>query len=223
MISVIITGTTGMVGEGVLHECLNSPLVSKVLSVGRKSNGVVHPKHKELIVSSLDKIAEHTDIIREYNVCLFCAGISSIGKTEEEYTEITYTATLAFARAFLAASPGSGFQYISGKSTDSTEKGKVMWARVKGRTENEILNLGFSRAFAVRPGYLHPTPGLKNTLKYYKYITPLYPVLRVLFPGSVSLLSELGLAMIEAAVHGYSSRVLEVKDIKTLASLHKSR
>ena len=131
---------------------------------------------------------------------------------------MTYTLTLHFAETLSRLNPEMTFGYISGKSTDSTEKGSLMWARVKGKTENDLMKLPFKQVYAFRPGYMHPTPGLKNTLPYYKYFTWLYPLLRKVLPGSVSTLREMALAMINAALYGYEKQVLEVRDIVTLAN-----
>jgi NAD-dependent epimerase/dehydratase family protein len=218
-IKAIITGTTGMVGEGVLHECLQHPMVEAVLIVNRKPLGVEHPKLKEIIHKDFFDITPIQDQLKGYNACFFCLGVSSVGMKEPEYYKLTYTLTMDFAETLAKLNPDMVFEYISGASTDSTEKGRLMWARVKGKTENDLAKLPFKEEYNFRPGYMHPTPGLKNTNKYYKYITWLYPILRLLTPNSVSKLSELGLAMINAAVYGYDKQILEVKDINQLAHL----
>src|ERR1700744_2575959 len=216
-IKAIITGTTGMVGEGVLHECLQHPMVEAVLIVNRKPLGVEHPKLKEIIHKDFFDISSIEDQLKGYNACFFCLGVSSVGMKEPEYYKLTYTLTMGFAETLAKLNPDMTFEYISGASTDSTENGRLMWARVKGKTENDLAKLPFKQEYNFRPGYMHPTPGLKNTNKYYKYITWLYPILRRLTPNSVSKLSELGLAMINAAVYGYDKQILEVKDINQLA------
>jgi hypothetical protein len=217
-IKVIITGATGMVGEGVLHECLQHPLVEKVLIVNRRPAGITHPKLKEIIHQDFFDISAIADQLKGYDACFFCLGVSSVGMNESEYYNLTYTLTLKFATTLSRVNPGMIFEYISGASTDSTEKGRLMWARVKGKTENDLMKLPFRKVYNFRPGYMHPTPGLKNTNKYYKYITWLYPILRRIAPNSVSKLSEVGLAMINAAVYGYDKQVLEVRDINVLAA-----
>jgi hypothetical protein len=216
-IRAILTGATGMVGEGVLHECLNHPDVEQVLVVNRKPCGVTHPKLTEIIHADFYDLSSIETKLSGYNACFFCLGTSVIGKTEEQYTKITYTLTMHFAETVCRQNPGMVFCYISGASTDTTEQGRMMWARVKGKTENDLMKLPFKAVYNFRPGYMHPTPGLKNTLKSYKYITWMYPFLRAIFPGKVTTLAELGHAMINVARDGYDKNILEVKDILTLS------
>ncbi len=216
---VIVTGVTGMVGEGVMHACLNHADITEVLIVGRRPYGGTHPKLKELVHSDLYNIEPVANQLTGYDACYFCLGTTSVGKNEEEFTKTTYDLTLSFAKILVSVNPNMTFTYISGTGTDSTEKGKTMWARVKGRTENDLLKLPFKQAFMFRPGYLHPTKGLKNTLPYYKYITWLYPVFKVLFPNMVSALNDLGLAMINVTQKGYTKSIIEVKDINNLAKM----
>lgn len=170
--NVIITGATGMVGEGVLLECLANEAVESVLIVNRKHYELSHPKLKELLVADFMQLGQHNSEIKGFDACFFCAGVSSVGMKEEKYTRITYDTTLAFAKAFLANNPNSVFTYVSGASTDSTEKGRVMWARVKGRTENDLIKLPFKGVYNFRPGAMTPYPGQKNWNKLYKYILP---------------------------------------------------
>ena len=217
-INVIITGATGMVGEGVLHECLLDPQVSTVLIINRKPAGITDPKLKEIIHPDFFNMSPIASQLGGYDACFFCLGVSSVGMKEPEYYQLTYTLTLGFAETLSKVNPAMVFCYISGASTDSTEKGKSMWARVKGKTENDLMKLAFKKVYNFRPGYMHPTPGLKNTLKFYKYISWLYPVFRKLFPKQVSTLKELGQAMIHSAQNGYEKNILEVKDIITLAN-----
>jgi nucleoside-diphosphate-sugar epimerase len=216
-LKVIVTGATGMVGEGVVHECLQHPLIDGVLIVNRKPFGVTHPKLKEIIHADFFDLTTIEDQLKGYDTCYFCLGVSSVGMKEPEYYKLTYTLTLNFAETLARFKPGMTFEYISGASTDSTENGSSMWARVKGKTENDLAKLPFNKEYNFRPGYMHPTPGLRNTNKYYKYITWLYPLLKLIFPNKVSTLAELGLAMINASIYGYEKQVLEVKDIKILA------
>jgi len=215
-IRAIITGVTGMVGEGVLHECLLSPQVEAVLVINRKPCGITHPKLKEIIHADFYDFSPIENQLSGYNACFFCLGVSSIGMKEPDYYKVTYTLTLHVAQTLCKLNPDMTFCYVSGGSTDSTEKGKVMWARVKGKTENDLMKLPFKQVFAFRPGYMHPTKGLKNTNKYYKYISWMYPFFRKFFPNAVSELRELGLAMIHS-VDGYNKKILEVKDINALA------
>jgi uncharacterized protein YbjT (DUF2867 family) len=216
-LKVIITGATGMVGEGVLNESLQHPDVEEVLVINRKPCGVVHPKLTEIIHTDFFDLSAISGQVKGYDACFFCLGVSSIGMKEEAFTKFTYTLTMNFATMLLKHNPEMTFCYISGASTDSTEKGRVMWARVKGRTENDLFKLPFKKVYAFRPGFMKPTKGLKNTLSFYKYVNWLYPLLRGLFPGSVSTLKELGLSMIHVLTKGYHKNVLEVKDIVELA------
>src|SRR5476651_994319 len=216
-LKTIITGATGMVGEGVLHECLLNEDVAEVLVIGRKTCSVVHPKLKEIIHADFFDLSAIESQLSGYNACYFCLGVSSVGMKEPEYYKLTYTLTLNVAQTLSKHNTDMTFCYISGASTDSTEKGKQMWARVKGKTENALMKLPFKQVFAFRPGYMHPTKGLKNTLPFYKYMSWMYPFFRIVFPKMVSTLAELGRAMINASRFGYEKQILEVKDIVTLA------
>lgn len=214
---VIITGATGMVGEGVLHECLQSNEITDVLIINRKPYDLSHPKLKEIVHSDFHDISPITAQLKGYDACFFCLGVSVVGLNEEQYHRITYDLTIHVAETLVAQNPGMVFCYVSGASTDSTEKGKTMWARIKGKTENQLLRMSFRRAYMFRPGFMRPTPGLKNTLKLYKIIGWLYPVLKLLFPNSGCTLKEVGYAMINSVSKGYDRQVLEVKDIVALA------
>lgn len=216
-IKIIITGTTGMVGEGVLLECLENPQVTAVLSVSRRTTGKTHPKLKEYLVPDFLKLAVNDETLKGYDACFFCAGISSIGMKEEQYRVITYYTTLHFARVLLHQNPGMTFIYVSGRGTDSTEKGRSMWARVKGRTENDLLKAGFSNAFMFRPAFMKAVPGQQFTLRAYRYLSWLYPVLKAIAPNSVSTLQQVGRAMINAVTKGSERHLLEVKDINALS------
>ena len=252
-LKVIITGVTGMVGEGVLLECLENPAVQQVLTVSRKSSGWQHPKLKECIVpdflqldvdaipaAAIPSAANPADPatanasanpadpapsslraqLSGYDACFFCAGISSIGMNEADYTRITYDTTLHFAQQLVRLNRDMVFDYVSGSHTDSTEKGKVMWARVKGRTENALTKLSFKGVYNFRPGLMRPMPGQKNIKPLLKVLgTILYPVFRLLMPGQVMTLSEVGQAMINSVTKGYPKQILEIKDIKALAKL----
>lgn len=215
-IRAIVTGATGMVGEGVLHECLQSPEVEAVLIINRKPSGYTHPKLIEIIHQDFFGFAPIKAQLKGYNACFFCLGVSSVGMKEEEYTKMTYTLTMHVAETLSKLNPDMTFCYVSGSATDSTEKGRSMWARVKGKTENDLMKLPFKAVYNFRPGYMHPTPGLKNTLPYYKYLSWMYPVVRKVFPGAVSTLAELGQAMIKVATKGYEKPILEVKDFVSL-------
>lgn len=208
-----------MVGEGVLHECLLHPDVESVLIINRKPSGIISPKLKEIVHQDFFDLSPIREQLKGYNACFFCLGVSSVGMKESEYYRLTYTLTMNFAIELGQANSDMILSYISGASTDSTEKGKLMWARVKGKTENDLQKLPFKRVYLFRPGFLKATPGQKNTLKLYKYIGWLYPVIKALFPNSGSTLKELGLAMINASTKGYDKNILEVKDIISVAKL----
>ncbi len=206
-----------MVGEGVMHECLQHPDVETVLIINRRPSGFNHPKLTEIVHADFFDISPIRDQLSGYNACYFCLGVSSVGMKEPEYYRLTYTLTLNVAQALSELNPDMVFCYVSGGGTDSTEKGRSMWARVKGKTENDLMKLPFKKVYAFRPGYMHPTPGLINTNKYYKYITWMYPFMRWVFPGGVSTLAELGQAMINITLFGYDKQIIEVKDIVKLA------
>ncbi|MFI5237978.1 MAG: NAD-dependent epimerase/dehydratase family protein, partial [Ignavibacteriales bacterium] len=184
-IRAIITGVTGMVGEGVLHECLLHPDIESVLVINRKPCGVKHNKLKEIIHKDFFDLSSIKNQLAGHNACYFCAGVSSVGKKEDEYKRITYDLTLNFANTLVKLNPEMTFCYVSGVGTDSTEKGRSMWARVKGKTENDLMKLPFKAAYMFRPGYIQPTKGLKNSYKIYKVFTPFYPILKTLFPKYV--------------------------------------
>jgi uncharacterized protein YbjT (DUF2867 family) len=216
-IRVIITGATGMVGEGVMHECLLNADVEAVLSISRKPSGVTHPKLKEIVHGDFFNLSSIENQLSGYNACYFCLGVSSIGMKEPEYTKMTYTLTMHVAETLCHLNPEMTFCYVSGASTDSTEKGKSMWARVKGKTENDLMKLPFKAVYNFRPGFLHATKGAKNTLPMYKYISWMYPVVRALFPGAACTLKELGLAMISVTLYGADKHIVEVRDIVALS------
>jgi hypothetical protein len=205
-----------MVGEGVLYECLNHPDVESVLVINRRTCGVNHPKLKEILHDDFYDFSRVENQLKDYNACFFCLGTTSVGKSEEVYTHITFDLTKAFADTLLKHNLDMTFCYVSGSGTDSTEKGKIMWARVKGRTENYLIKL-FQKAYMFRPGIILPTKGLKNTLTMYKIFSPLLPIVKLLFPKNVCSLKEIGIAMINTVTKGYEKNVLEVEDIKTLA------
>lgn len=216
-IKAIITGVTGMVGEGVLHECLLRNEVEQVLVINRRPCGFEHPKLKEIVHQDFFDVSPIADQLKGYNACYFCLGVSSVGMKEQEYYHLTYALTLGVAKVLSDNNPDMVFCYVSGAGTDSTEKGRSMWARVKGKTENDLMKLSFKKVYAFRPGYMHPTPGLKNTNKYYKYISWMYPFLKLIFPNGASTLAELGEAMINITLNGYDKQIIEVKDIIKLA------
>ncbi len=221
-IRAIITGATGMVGEGVLHICLQHPDVEAVLVINRKPCGVTHPKLKEIIHADFFDLSPIENQLSGYNACFFCLGVSSIGMKEPEYYRLTYTLTLHVAGTLSRLNPDMDFCYISGAGTDSSEKGRSMWARVKGKTENHLMQLPFRQVYAVRPGFIKAIKGFKRTHPFYRYVSWLFPVGRALFPGGFCTLQELSLAMIHIVQHGYSKKVIEGKDIIQLAKSHSS-
>ncbi|GAB4056347.1 Rossmann-fold NAD(P)-binding domain-containing protein [Spirosoma litoris] len=215
-INAIITGATGMVGEGVLIECLQHPDVEQVLVINRKPGGVSHPKLKEIILKDFFNLAPIESQLSGYNACFFCLGVSSVGMKDDEYKHLTYDLTMNFANTLAKLNPDLTFEYVSGAGTDSTEKGRLAWARVKGATENALMRL-FKHSYMMRPGFMKATAGQKNVKSYYKYIDWLYPIGRALYPAGFSTLQELALAMIKSATIGYEKQILEVKDIVALA------
>jgi len=202
-----------MVGEGVMLECFEHPDVESVLVVTRRQSGFSHPKLKEIIVPDFFNLSAIESQLAGYDACYFCLGVSSIGMKEDDYRHVTYDLTINFAKTVSKLNSDMTFCYVSGKSTDSSEKGKLMWARVKGKTENDLMKLAFKQVFAFRPGFIKATKGQKNTLKYYKYFAWLYPILKVIYPSGACTLKEIALAMINVTEKGYSKHILEVNDI----------
>lgn len=216
-IKAIITGTTGMVGEGVLHECLLHDDVEQVLVINRKPCGISHPKLKEIIHADFYDFSAIEQQLTGYNACFFCLGVSSVGMKEADYYKLTYTLTMHVASTLSKQNAEMVFCYVSGTGTDSAEKGRIMWARVKGKTENDLLKLPFKKVYNFRPSIIEPTKGLKNTLSLYKYLGWLTPLIRLIAPNQICTLKEVGLAMINAAGKGYDKQTVEVKDIVALA------
>lgn len=216
-IRAVIFGATGMVGEGVLHQALQDAHVESVLVIGRRSCNLRHQKLKELIHHDFYDYSAIEDQLRGFNACFFCLGVSSIGMNEKEYSRVTYDLTMCAARTLVRLNPGMTFCYVSGVGTDSTEKGRSMWARVKGKTENDLTKLPFRSVYAFRPGFIKPIKGLKNTLSFAKVLGPIYPMLNLLFPKYVCTLEDLGLAMIQAVRTGSPNRILGNEDVARLA------
>ena len=216
-INAIITGATGMVGEGVLHECLLSPEVESILVINRRPCNIQHPKLMEVIHKDFYDFTSIKDVLTGYNALFHCMGVTSVGKNEEVYNKLTYNITMALAGLLAKLNPGMTCCYVSGAGTDSTEKGRSMWARVKGKTENHLIKLFGPKAYMYRPALIEPTPGLKNTYKMYKVLKPLIPVFKFLMPKYVCSLKEIGLAMINSVNKGYEKSFIEVPDIIKLA------
>lgn len=214
---VIITGTTGLVGEGVLLVCLENPLVTAVLAISRKPLQLKHAKLKELIVKDFAEIKNHSSTLNSYDACLFCAGASSVGEDEASFTKKTYDFVVPFAETLATIQPEMTFIYVSGNRTDSSEQGKVMWARVKGRTENALLKLPFKAVYNFRPGFMRPVKGQKNVRFIYRVFDALSFLWYLLFPNWICTMREVGLAMIQCVAKGYNQPILEVRDIKLQA------
>lgn len=219
---VIIFGATGMVGQGVLRECLRDPRVTSVLVVGRTPIGTAHAKLREIVHKDLYDIVPIEPQLRGLDACFFCLGVTSAGMKEPEYTRVTHDLTLGIARVLARASPRLAFVYVSGAGTDSTEKGRSMWARVKGRTENDLLQMGFRAAYMFRPGYIQPLDGIRSKTGVYRAFyaigRPLYPLIKRLAPRAACTTEDVGRAMIEAVHNGAPTAIVETTDIVALAT-----
>lgn len=217
---VVLFGGTGMVGQGVLRECLLDPGVERVLSIVRTASGQRHPKLRELVHRDFFDFSAIEQELSGYDATFFCLGATSAGKSEKEYSRITYDITMAAATPLARLNPQMTFVFVSGAGTDSTERGKVMWARVKGRTENALLRLPFKAAYMFRPGVIEPMHGLKSRTALYRIpylvLGPFLPWLRRRFPQYVTTTEQLGRAMIAAARHGAPKTLLESADINRL-------
>jgi uncharacterized protein YbjT (DUF2867 family) len=219
---VILFGATGMVGQGVLRECLADPQVESILVVGRSPSGLEDPQVREIVHPDLFDYSDLEDELTGFDACFFCLGISAAGMSEEAYRRISLDLTLAAAQALSRLNPGMTFIYVSGTGTDSTEQGRIMWARVKGKTENELLKLPFKAAFMFRPAYIQPLSGIESRTKAYRVlyslVGPLYPMLQALLPRYVTTTEKVGLAMLQVAKQGSSQPILENDDINRLAA-----
>lgn len=214
---VILFGATGMVGQGVLRECLLDPGVEHVLAVGRGSTGQRHPKLSEVLHSDFTDFSAIEGELAGIDACFFCLGVSSAGMSEKDYRRVTHDFTLAAARVLARLNPRMTFIYVSGAGTDGTERGRSMWARVKGETENALLRLPFKDAYMFRPAFIQPRHGASSRTPWlralYAVVTPLYPVWKALFPKWVTTTDQVGRAMIHVAANGFTKRVLENQDI----------
>lgn len=213
---IIITGASGMVGEGVLLECLNTPDVTDVLVVGRRPCGHTHPKLREILHKDFFNLAPIEKDLSGFDACFFCLGVSSVGISAEEYERMTKDLTLEMGRRLARLSPDMTFCYVTGMHTDSTEKGSVRWARVKGATENELLRL-FKNGYAFRPGMMTAVKGQKNLKLLYKMIEPLAPLVKLLAKDAICSLEEVGRAMMTCVRQHPANHIVEVPDIKELA------
>jgi uncharacterized protein YbjT (DUF2867 family) len=216
-VKVILFGATGMVGQGVLRECLLDPEIAEVLAIGRSGAGQRHAKLREIVLPDLLDLSGIAEQLTGYDACFFCLGVSSAGMKEAEYARATYDLTLAVARVLAQQNSGMRFLYVSGTGTDSSERGRSMWARVKGKTENDLLKLPFAAAYMLRPGYIQPMHGIRSkTATYralYAVIAPTYPLWKAILGKYVTTTEDLGRAMIKIAKQGAPKHVLENQDI----------
>lgn len=219
---VVITGTTGMVGKGVLLECMDHSLIESVLLVNRSSAKIKHEKVREVLVKDFFDLSSIKKDLKGHDACFFCLGITSIGESEESYSKITHDLTIHFAKTFLDLNVKSLFCYVSGAGTDSSEKGRTMWARVKGKTENDLLSMGFKACYMFRPGYIQPLRGIKSKTQWYQALYnvfwPIYLILKHV-PGATTNTTQMGLAMINTLEGKSSKTILETKDINYLSAL----
>jgi uncharacterized protein YbjT (DUF2867 family) len=218
---VVLFGASGMVGQGVLRECLLDPDVQAVLSVGRSATGQAHAKLREVAHADFSNFAPIATDLTGHDACFFCLGVSSAGMKEADYRRVTYDFTLAAAEVLARQNPAMTFIYVSGTGTDSSEQGRTMWARVKGQTENALLRLPFKAAYMFRPGAIQPLHGIKSKTRLYRagyaVMTPFWPALRALFPGNVITTEQVGRAMLAVAKRGADHQLLENQDIARLA------
>jgi uncharacterized protein YbjT (DUF2867 family) len=218
-VKVILFGGTGMVGQGVLRECLLDREVEGILVVGRTAIGRQHEKLREVIHKDFSDFSSIASELSGYDACFFCLGVSSVGMSEEQYRRVTYDITLSAASTLVQQNPDMTFIYVSGEGTDSSERGRTMWARVKGRTENALLDLRFN-AYMFRPGYIQPMHGVTSKTKWYRFAyaltAPLYPALKRLFPRHVTTTEQIGRAMITIARLGAPKYVLDSRDINAI-------
>ncbi len=219
---VIITGATGMVGKGILLECLDHQDIIEVLTISRKSAGIDHPKLKELIHQDFSEFASVSDQLKGYDACYASMGVSAASMSKEQYKLMTYDFTLALAKELYSLNPQMTFNYVSGQGTDSTEKGRSRWARVKGKTENDILKLGFKKAYMFRPGAIIPLRGIEASSKIYRMLINnlkwLIKLMKKLMPNYIVDTTQIGLAMIHSAQRGYHKDIIDPIDILRLAS-----
>lgn len=217
---IIIYGASGMVGRGVLLQSLNAADVEKVVIVVRKSLGIQHDKLIEIITSDLNQ-TEYLEPIQNFDACFYCLGISAAGLTEAQYQAVNYDLTIQVANTLVQTNPNMTFVYISGAGTDSTEQGKIMWARVKGKTENALKDMHFKSAYSFRPAVIQPLDGIESqTTSYrifYKIAKPFFPIIKYLMPNAILTTQSLSDAMLNAARVGYDKPILEVKDIIQLS------
>lgn len=220
--NVLILGATGMVGQGVLRECLLDEGVTRVVTLGRSPTGQSHPKLREIVHGELLNLRPIEGQLTGLDACFYCLGASATGLSEADYTQINYVLTMSVAEALARIDPDMTFVYVSGAGTDSSERGRAMWARVKGRTENALLRLPFKAAYMLRPGLIIPMHGVKSKTRlyraFYTVLGPLLPLMRKLFPRSIITTEQLGRVMLRLARSGYSKPVLETADLSALSA-----
>lgn len=218
---VIVTGATGMVGKGVLLECIDSKLIDKILVVGRNPNTVKDDKVEEVLVEDFFHLESIEENIKGYDACFFCLGTTSFGLPEAEYSRITFDITTHFAQFYLKQNPGSIFSYVSGAGTDGSKKSRIMWVRVKGNTENALLDMGFKKAYMFRPGYIHPMRGIQSKTAWirvlYALFSPIYLLLKHI-PGAATSTENVGKAMIQTINSDYPNSFLGNKEINKVAA-----
>jgi uncharacterized protein YbjT (DUF2867 family) len=218
--NVLLFGATGMVGQGVLRECLLDPDVRFVQAVGRTATGAQHAKLREIVRQDLLHYEAIEGNLSGFDACFFCLGVSSAGMKETDYVRVTYDITMAAAEVLCRLNPQMTFIFVSGAGTDSSERGRTMWARIKGKTENALMRLPFAAAYMFRPGVIEPVHSVRSKTRAYRVIysivKPLVPWLRRTFPNYVLSTQEIGLAMLSVARHGYSNRILETQDIRAV-------
>jgi uncharacterized protein YbjT (DUF2867 family) len=215
--NVVLFGATGMVGQGALRECLLDDGVHRVLAVGRAATGQRHEKLREVVVPDVADLSAVEGELVGFDACLFCLGVSSAGMSEADYTRLTVDLTLAVARTLLRLNPGMTFVFVSGTGTDGSERGRVMWARVKGKAENALLGMGFRAAYMFRPAAIVPLHGITSRTRWIRVATtvlkPVFPALKARFPAYVTTTEQLGRAMLKVAREGYPKTVIEARDI----------
>ena len=219
--NILLFGATGMVGQGVLRECLLDPNVQMVATIGRTATGQQNPKLREIVLKDLSNYAPIEEKLTNLDACFFCLGISASGMTEDAYERITYGITIAAAETLSRLNPRMVFIYVSGAGTDSSEKGRMMWARVKGKTENALLRMPFAAAYMFRPGFIEPAHGEISRTKLYRTLfviaKPLLPLLRAIFPNQILTTHQIARAMLNLVTRAYPKHILEIQDIRAVS------
>ncbi|MGB8357029.1 MAG: hypothetical protein WCD55_00285 [Bacteroidales bacterium] len=221
-LKVIITGSTGMVGEGVLLVCLGDPDIEKILVINRRPLGITHPKLTEIIHENFYDLSLIESQLSGFNACFFCLGVSSVGMKMDKYYKVTYELTMHFGETVSRLNKDMVFVYVAGAGTDGTEKGRIEWARIKGKTENDLMKLPFRKAYGYRPGFIKPVKGQTRAHSFYKYINWFFPLGKKLFPDGFNTMEELGLSMIRLTTTDYPKNIIYGKDIARLAEEQKA-